>query len=86
MEFLVRVAGSADERDLWPYARNVSGEAESPLLLLTVHDTQELVGALARLSAIGLKLISVQRRGQSSAFAEGPGAADDPYCAVGEAG
>jgi len=67
MEFLVRVRGTADERDLWPYARCVADDDGPSLLLLTVHDSHELVGALAALASVGLHIISVQRRGGGSA-------------------
>ena len=63
MEFLVRVRGIVDERDLWPYARFASAEDSPSLLLLTVHDSKELVGALASLTSVGLQIVSVQGSG-----------------------
>jgi len=74
MEFLVRVRGTVDERDLWPYARFASREESGSVLLLTVHDSQELVGALASLTAVGLHLVSVQRRGSDLQTPGGKGA------------
>ena len=58
MHAVVVVRGVVDERDLWPYGSLAESDGERTTLSVTVHDSQELVGVLSTLTALGLEVIS----------------------------
>ena len=60
MRAIVVVAGDVDERDVWPYAVWSDSDSTSTTLTVHVHDSQELVGVLAALTALGLEVISTK--------------------------
>ena len=60
MRAIVVVAGDVDERDVWPYAVWSDSDGTSTTLTVTVHDSQELVGVLAALTALGLEVTSTR--------------------------
>jgi hypothetical protein len=47
-----------DERDIWPYAVWSDSDGTQTTLTAKVHDSQELVGVLAALTALGLEIVS----------------------------
>lgn len=67
MNVLVHVIGNLDDTDLWPLVtgpfRQVEGGA---LLTLDVHDSRELVGALAELSRCGIEIVKVDILGSDA--------------------
>ncbi|TQM57965.1 hypothetical protein [Humibacillus xanthopallidus] len=66
MRAVVVVRGVVDERDVWPYASCSESDGERTTLSVTVHDSQELVGVISTLTALGLEVVStrlVQRTG-----------------------
>jgi hypothetical protein len=68
MQAVVVVRGVVDERDVWPYASCSESDGERTTLSVTVHDSQELVGVISTLTALGLEVVStrlVQRTGQA---------------------
>jgi hypothetical protein len=88
MRTVVVVRGAVDERDLWPYASLSESGGGRSTLTVTVHDSQELVGVLSSLTALGLEVISTHlieesggdRRRQRISSSENDaaaGAADD---------
>ncbi|HEX5968073.1 MAG TPA: hypothetical protein VFY88_06330 [Intrasporangium sp.] len=58
MQAIVVVAGEVDERDIWPYATWSDSDGTHTTLTAKVHDSQELVGVLAALTALGLEIAS----------------------------
>jgi hypothetical protein len=60
MRAVVVVRGAVDERDIWPYAVMSESDGERTTLTVTVHDSQELVGVLSSLAALGLDVTSTQ--------------------------
>ena len=56
MRAVVVVRGTVDERDVWPYASWSDSDGTSTTLAVTVHDSRELVGVLAALTALGLEV------------------------------
>jgi hypothetical protein len=58
MRAVVVVSGEVDERDVWPYAVWSDSNGTSTTLTVRVHDSQELVGVLAALTDLGLKVTS----------------------------
>lgn len=58
MHAIVVVAGEVDERDIWPYAVWSDSDGTQTTLTARVHDSQELVGVLAALTALGLEIVS----------------------------
>ena len=69
MRAVVVVRGVVDERDVWPYASLSESDGERTTLSVTVHDSQELVGVISTLTALGLEVVStrlVQRPGPST--------------------
>jgi hypothetical protein len=58
MRAVVVVRGVVDERDVWPYAAWAESDGERTTLAVTVHDSQELVGVLSTLTALGLEVVS----------------------------
>ena len=58
MHAIVVVAGEVDERDIWPYATWSDSDGTHTTLTAKVHDSQELVGVLAALTALGLQIVS----------------------------
>lgn len=66
MRAVVVVRGSVDERDVWPYATWTEGDGERTTLAVQVHDSQELVGVLSSLAALGLEVISSHLIGEPS--------------------
>ena len=58
MRAVVVVTGDVDERDVWPYAVWSDSDGASTTLTVRVHDSQELVGVLASLTALGLEVTS----------------------------
>ncbi|WP_256795640.1 hypothetical protein [Terrabacter sp. Ter38] len=60
MRAIVVVAGDVDERDVWPYAVWADSDGTSTTLNVHVHDSQELVGVLAALTALGLEVTSTR--------------------------
>jgi hypothetical protein len=58
MRAVVVVRGVIDERDVWPYASCAESDGERTTLDVTVHDSQELVGVLSTLTALGLEVVS----------------------------
>ena len=58
MRAVVVVRGDVDERDIWPYAVMSESDGERTTLTVTVHDSQELVGVLSGLAALGLDVTS----------------------------
>src|SRR3954449_7480410 len=60
MPAVVVVAEDVDERDVWPYAVWSDSDGMSTTLTLRVHDSQELVGVLAALTAQGLEVTSAR--------------------------
>ncbi|HKX67999.1 MAG TPA: hypothetical protein VJN29_12310 [Intrasporangium sp.] len=60
MHAIVVVAGEVDERDIWPYAQWSDSDGTHTTLTAKVHDSQELVGVLAALTALGLQIVSTR--------------------------
>ncbi len=60
MRAVVVVTGDVDERDVWPYAVWSDSDGTSTTLDVHVHDSQELVGVLAALTALGLEVTSTR--------------------------
>jgi hypothetical protein len=58
MRAVIVVHGVVDERDVWPYAMVQESDEQRTTLAVTVHDTQELVGVLSSMTAMGLEVIS----------------------------
>ena len=58
MRAVVVVIGDVDERDVWPYAVWSDSDGTSTTLTVRVHDSQELVGVLSALTALGLEVTS----------------------------
>ena len=68
MRAVVVVRGVVDERDVWPYASCSESDGVRTTLSVTVHDSQELVGVISTLTALGLEVVSTrlgQRPGRS---------------------
>jgi hypothetical protein len=85
MRTVVVVRGAVDERDLWPYASLSASAGGRSTLTVTVHDTQELVGVLAGLTALGLEVISThlidesaRERGRTAISSSENDAVDEP--------
>jgi hypothetical protein len=57
---VVVVRGVVDERDVWPYASCSESDGERTTLSVTVHDSQELVGVISTLTALGLEVVSTR--------------------------
>ncbi|WP_404387091.1 hypothetical protein [Humibacillus xanthopallidus] len=72
MRAVVVVRGDVDERDIWPYAVMSESAGGRTTLTVTVHDSQELVGVLSSLAALGLEVISTHLIEQAGARASGP--------------
>jgi hypothetical protein len=58
MRAVVVVAGDVDERDVWPYAVWADSDGTTTTLSIHVHDSQELVGVLTALTALGHEVTS----------------------------
>jgi hypothetical protein len=58
MRAVVVVRGVVDERDVWPYASFSESDGERTTLSVSVHDSQELVGVISTLTALGLEVVS----------------------------
>jgi hypothetical protein len=58
MRAVVVVRGVVDERDIWPYASFSESDGERTTLSVSVHDSQELVGVISTLTALGLEVVS----------------------------
>jgi hypothetical protein len=78
MRAVVVVRGVVDERDVWPYASCSESDGERTTLSVTVHDSQELVGVISTLTALGLEVVSTR-------LVQGPGRAQRPERAQDEA-
>ena len=72
MRAVVVVRGDVDERDIWPYAVMSESDGERTTLTVTVHDSQELVGVLSGLAALGLEVISTHLIDESRGRPAGP--------------
>ncbi|GAA2165716.1 hypothetical protein GCM10009826_41000 [Humibacillus xanthopallidus] len=59
--------GMVDERDVWPYASFSESDGERTTLSVTVHDSQELVGVISTLTALGLEVVSTHLAPRPSA-------------------
>lgn len=66
MRAVVVVRGEVDERDVWPYASCSGSAGGQTTLSVTVHDSQELVGVISTLTALGLEVVSTR-------LVQGPG-------------
>ena len=71
MRAVVVVRGAVDDRDIWPYAVLSESDGERTTLTVTVHDSQELVGVLSSLTALGLDVISTHLIEETGARAAG---------------
>ena len=60
-----------DDRDIWPYAVLSESDGERTTLTVTVHDSQELVGVLSSLAALGLDVSSTRLIEETGARAAG---------------
>jgi hypothetical protein len=60
MRAVVVVRGVVDERDVWPYASCSESDGQRTTLSVTVHDSQELVGVISTLTALGLEVVSTR--------------------------
>ena len=69
MRAVVVVRGVVDDRDIWPYAVLSESDGERTTLTVTVHDSQELVGVLSSLAALGLDVTSTHLIEQTGARA-----------------
>lgn len=67
MRAVVVVRGVVDDRDIWPYAVLSESDGERTTLTVTVHDSQELVGVLSSLAALGLDVTSTHLIEQTGA-------------------
>jgi hypothetical protein len=67
MRAVVVVRGVVDERDVWPYASFSESDGERTTLSVSVHDSQELVGVISTLTALGLEVVSTRLAQPSSA-------------------
>ncbi len=72
MRAVVVVRGAVDERDIWPYAVMSESDGERTTLTVTVHDSQELVGVLSSLAALGLNVTSTQLIQRAGGHGGGP--------------
>ncbi len=52
MRILVEVLGEVDPEDLWPYRARFTPTATGGLIVVSLHDSQEVVGFLLRLSPL----------------------------------
>jgi hypothetical protein len=71
MRAVVVVRGAVDDRDIWPYAVLSESDGERTTLTVTVHDSQELVGVLSSLAALGLDVSSTRLFEETGARAAG---------------
>ena len=71
MRAVVVVRGAVDDRDIWPYAVLSESDGERTTLTVTVHDSQELVGVLSSLAALGLDVSSTRLFAETGARATG---------------
>ena len=57
---IVVMTGDVDERDVWPYAVWTDSDGASTTLTVRVHDSQEFVGVLVSMTALGLEVRSAR--------------------------